>query len=218
MKRSRIVGLLVVAALLVAGIGLAGATGDSGTAPGTDPAVSTVDGEQPTALTADRTLNTTEAGPGDTVTVTTTIEPDIQEDNMSVVEEFSPDFGSANLVSITEGGDDVSPVLTAVGPEGVIIVLEDIGPQTINIVYQVTVPSDAQAGETYTFDGTVETDNETISVGGDQQLVVSQDTAEFDVEITSVEDSVEVGEEVTVESEVTNTGNESGTQTLAFEV
>jgi hypothetical protein len=167
--------------------------------------------------TVERTLGTTNAAPGETVTVTTTVTLD-SESEVNFADEFAPEFASAELVSVTAGDTELSPLIESAQGDGLVVVLDAVGSGTLEITYEVTLPEDAQAGETYSFDGLVQIDGEEVPIEGDSELTVGAGGAEFAVSIDSVDGPVTAGEAATVEYTVENAGDAEGTQDVAFQV
>lgn len=168
-------------------------------------------------VTATRTLNTTDPRPGAVVRVTTTVTLDTEQ-TVDIVDEFDPEFTSAQLVSVRINGTEISPDFQLVAPSDILVSAENVGSGTLEFVYDVTVPINASAGQTHTFDGLVQIDGNTTIEMSDSQVVVTPPTAKFAVAIDSVEESVAVGESVTAAVTVTNTGDTTGTQTVSFTV
>lgn len=189
--------------------------------------VSTVDRIAPTLessdhsinpdATATRTVNTTNPRPGATVRATTTVTLD-SERTVDLVDEFDPEFASTELVSIRLNGTEISPDFRLVAPGDILVSAENVGPGALEFVYDVTVPVNASAGQTHTFDGLVQIDGNTNLELSDSQVVVTPPTAEFAVSIDSVAESVVVGENVSMMATVTNIGDTTGTQTVSFVV
>jgi hypothetical protein len=124
-------------------------------------------------VTAERTIDSTEALPGDTVTVTTAvtfdgstpdariddvIDPSISADNVEITESAGAFFAeyqeSTGIVSFVFSGDDVD---------------------SVNLTYEVTIPEDASAGTTYDFSGgeVVDVDEGDVSAfAGDETIEV----------------------------------------------
>jgi hypothetical protein len=239
MTRSLATGVIVVSIVLAFGVGAAGATpggvdaasgafggadAASGSIAGVDAASGTIDsgadtaaGDNVTAANADRTLGTTSPDPGETVGVTTTFQLDSQ-DNVSYVDEFSPEFASSTLVSVTADGTEISPSFQIIGPDTVLVVLNEVGPAQIQINYEVTVPSDATPGTVYNLDPTLELDDGKVPVSGPTQMTVPGDSPNFDVTIDSIDDEVQAGETVSADGTVTNSGDGSGSQSIGFSV
>ena len=163
----------------------------------------------------DRSLNATEAEPGETVRVTTTAEL-FEDGPLDYIDEFTPAFEEGEFVSATENGEDILPTLLSVEDDGVVAVFNDVGPSTVVITYDVIVPDDADFGETHEFDGTAQFDDEDVPIGGDDTLTVGDgpDPAEFDVAIDSIPASVVAGESIDVEYTIENVGDETATQEI----
>jgi len=158
-----------------------------------------------------------EAQPGETVTVTTTVDMDGDGGDLSVAGDFSPAFQSASNLQVTVDGSDVSPSLGFVNSNGLSVVLEDLDADAnVEVTYDVTVVDTEGAThdiETNVNDGAaVETDS--VSVAGG-----STTNDNFQVSNLSPTDvTVEQGSQIDVEATVTNTGTASGTQDVEFRV
>lgn len=169
-------------------------------------------------VTADRTLNATTVSPGETVTVTGAVTIG-SETSVDYADEFDPAFESVTLRSIERGDDEVTPTIQSVAGDGVVLVLDDVGPGTVTAVYEVTVPDDAAAGTTYTFDGLVQVDGEPFEIEGEDSLTVeAAGAASFDVTIDDADETVTAGDETSVAYTVENTGEATGTQDLTVSV
>jgi hypothetical protein len=169
-------------------------------------------------VTTDRTFSTSEAAPGETVTVTATVQLG-SEAEVSLADEFDPEFGSAELVSVQVDGENVSTLIESTASDGVVAVLDPVGPGEVSFTYEVTVPDDAQAGTTYTFGGLFEVGDSEHEIEGDSELTVAAgQSPEFAVTASAMDGTVTAGEDATVEYTVENTGNAEGTQTLSFTV
>lgn len=172
-------------------------------------------GETESGLTGERALNTTGPGPGETVRVTTTVTRE-GEGAIDYLDTFDPEFESSELVSVTEGGEEISESLKGMFPDTIFVVAEEVGPEVVEFVYDITVPADASHGETFTFGGTVQTDEANATVGGVSSFTVGGEPF-FAVDLDPVE-SVAVGEDLAVEATVTNTGDGGGEGSVAFAV
>jgi hypothetical protein len=167
-------------------------------------------------VTAERTVNTTEPEPGETVRVTGTVGLNSKR-TIDYLDEFTPNLNSTELVSVTLDGTTVGTDLEIVGDGEVLISVSDVGPGNLEFVYDVVVPTDA-AGTTYTLEGAAQVDsNDTVRMN-DSQLVVTPPTSEFDVNITAITDEIPAGESATVEAVVSNTGDAAGEQDVRFSV
>jgi len=176
-----------------------------------------VDSQAASDVTAERTVNTTEPAPGDTVRATGTVSLD-SERTIDYLDEFNPDFDSAELVSVTLNGTEIGSDLELTGPGEVLASVSDVGPGELEFVYDVVVPADATAGATYSMDGTVQVDSDDNINMEDSQLVVTPPAPEFDVDLEPVADEVPAGENVTVGAVITNNGTAAGTQEVTFSV
>ena len=213
-------GLVIVIALAT-GVGgtVAGGVGaDTATTPDGDtvygePAIGT---QNVSGVTAERTVNTTEPEPGETVRVTGTVGL-AGERTIDYLDEFTPEFNSTELVSVTLNGTSVGTDLEITGDGEVLVSVSDVGPGTLEFVYDVVVPTDA-AGTTHTLEGAAQVDsNDTVRMN-DSQLVATPPAPEFGVNITAITDEILVGENATVEAVVTNTGDAAGEQDTRFSV
>ena len=132
-----------------------------------------------TDLSADRSLETTEADPGETVTVTTTIELD-SDSEIDYIEEFNPAFEDVSIESMTNNGESFVPLLSDTSEESVLIFTNEVDAGTVTIVFDVTLPDDASPGSTFSFDGEVSPggDDDPTIVDGDQTLTVAGEPPE----------------------------------------
>ena len=173
-------------------------------------------------IEADRTFNTTSPDPGDTVEVTVTAElVEETEDGVDLAEEIETPFESAALDAVRVDGEEVSPLLEVVEPDGVVIALDPVGPGTVEFVYLVTIPADAEDGSTFDIDGLVQVDGEPSPVGGETTLTVGGDAeapASFSVSIESAPESATAGDDIDIEYAVENDGDRAGEQDVLFTV
>lgn len=147
----------------------------------------------------------------------TTVEMD-GEAEVNFVEEFDPAFESATLESVTIDGDEAPILLENVAADGILSILETVGPGELVFTYEVEMPEDAQTGTSYEFDGLVEIGEEPITIEGDSTLTVDDGpTASFEPSVT-VADSATVGEETTIEYSVENIGEAEGSQDVVISV
>ena len=165
--------------------------------------------------TAERSFDTEAPGPGENVTVTTTINL-VESTEVNFVDAFDPAFASADLISITANDEEVPTLLADAVGDSVVLLTEAVGPGTLTVAYQVEVPPDATPGEEYTFDSAVELNGEMTPVAGDSTLTVGgADAASFAVSIDTSGSAV-VGESLTAEYTVENTGAAEETQDIVF--
>ena len=166
-----------------------------------------------------RSLSVDAAEPGETVTVTKTAELS-DEGALDLVEDFSPAFGDVDLLSVTEDGQQIAPNFLDIDDDSIILSFFDVGPSTLEIRYNVTVPDDAEFGDTYTFEGTAQFQEEPVPVEGDDTLHIGDgvDPAAFEVGIDSIPESVSAGESVEIGYTVENVGDKTATQELTTTV
>lgn len=173
--------------------------------------------------TAERSLNTTVAEPGETVRVTATVTRD-SAGAVDYLDEFDPAFADdASLVSVTANGTPVAESVLVGYPDTIIISVDDAPPGTVVFTYDVTVPETASPGSIHSFDGLAQTEggadgDEQAPVGGRSTLAVGGGQPTFAVTLSSVPGAVTAGETLTAEARVTNTGLGTGTQQVGFDV
>lgn len=146
-----------------------------------------VGGVTATEMTADRSF-ADEADPGETVTVTTTIEF-TEDTGVDYIENITPAFAELNIQSMTHNGDNFRPIFTDTDDGSVLIFTDERTAGTIEIIYEVQVPETANPGDQFEFDGEVSpgVNAEPTPVGGDTTLTVSGD-ADADGEDTQDDD------------------------------
>ena len=171
-------------------------------------------------ITGERSFNTTTPDAGDTVevTVTTTIDEEME---LELVDDPEPPFESATFDGVSVDGEEVTPLLQVVEEDGVVIVLDAVGPGEVEFAYSVTIPEDAEQGTTYELEGLLGSEGDSFPVGGETTVTVGDEEvtpAMFGVSIESVPESVTAGEAIDVEYAVENEGGESGTQDIVFSV
>ncbi len=167
--------------------------------------------------TAERSFDTETPTPGENVTVTTTVDLDGSAE-VNFAEEFDPAFSSVDLVSVTTDGEEAPILLEDVADDGVLLLTETVGPGTLTVTYDVEIPAGAAAGEEFTFEAAVEIGGEVVSVSGPSTLTVGgAGAASFAVSLDTPDTAV-VGESVTAEYTVENTGGAEETQDIVFSV
>ena len=173
-------------------------------------------------LTAERSLGTTTADPGETVPVTMTLELP-EAGTVDYVDNFSPAFAGAENLSITADSEGTAPILQEFDGTTALVVLPELGPGTVEISYNVTVPRDIEPGSSHGFDGAVQVAGDEVPIAGDTELEIAGSTTQpppFGVELdeAGTSESVTAGEELTVAATVENIGNETGTQSVTVTV
>ncbi len=167
--------------------------------------------------TAERSFDTEAPGPGENVTVTTTITL-AESTEVNFIDAFDPAFASADLISVTANDEEVPTLLADAVGDSVVLLTEAVGPGTLTVAYQVEVPPDATPGEEYTFDSAVELNGEMTPVAGDSTLTVGgAEAASFAVSLDAPGSAV-AGESLTAEYTVENTGGAEETQDIVFSV
>ena len=162
----------------------------------------------PTALAAidqtDRTAATTAVAPGESVEITTTV--DVTEPGtIEISEEFEPAVGDIEVID-----DDGATV--AVPTDANDELAASWGPTDgVELQYEVTIPEAADPGDEFLIDGTAEGDDGEARDIGTTTLTVEED-AFYDVSIDAAPDRVALGDELSIEATVTNTGGEADTQ------
>lgn len=125
--------------------------------------------------TADRSFDD-ESVPGDTVTVTTTIE--LEDDGLvDYADEFNPEFEDATIKSLTHDGERITPMLADSTGDGLLVITDELEAGTVEVVFTVEVPDDTEPGDEFEFSGDfrVETDTDPLPVTGDHDLVIEGD-------------------------------------------
>ncbi|WP_255193129.1 hypothetical protein [Natronobeatus ordinarius] len=136
--------------------------------------------------TVDRSFEAN-ATPGDAVTVTTTIERD-DDGPVDYAEEFDPAFEDVSLESLTLDGEPITPMLAFAGGDSLLVVTNDLEAGTLEIVFTVEVPDDANLDDRFKFDGDFRATPGTdpIAVAGDDVLTIT--TVEDDGQSADVDD------------------------------
>ena len=213
--RSRRIGFvaLVVALVALAGVAVAGSALAETTAPDsgqsatldsyTDPGTASL-----TINETSRTVADTELAPGGSTTVevvVTTKDSLGSAELFEIEEQFSPAFGDVELQNMDPGGS------AGPGPNNEeFLAIWSTTNETYTLTYEVTLPADAEPGDTFTIDGTVTTGDTS------EQLPSATITASGDIpDETSVRlepssDSAEPGDQTTFDVVVEGAGNGIG--------
>ena len=128
--------------------------------------------------TAERSLNTTTVAPGETVEVTVTADLD-GPSSVDFADAWSPPVASSSVVSVSFDRAG----LGIAGTEEVALFSDgEVTTDSVEIVYTLTVPTDAEGGTVYEWEPTANGDGSFLSVGdddrpidGDQQFDVVDD-------------------------------------------
>lgn len=156
--------------------------------------------------TADRTIERTELEPGESTAVTVDVELD-GTDDPAVYERFDPAF---ERVEVTGTEPDIDAVND--GNDEFVAIWEETDAATLE--YEVTVPEDAENGDTFAISGEAESADGATTVAGDAEIDVVTD--EFEVSIAETNESVEQGEPLETTATIENTGGLEGTQDVEF--
>jgi len=116
----------------------------------------------------ERTITDTVVTPGETTSVTVTAEFSEAVDP-SVIESLDP---AVSHVAFQEVVPDTNLTATR-GSEELVVIHESI--DSLSLSYEVTLPEDAQDGETVTLDGLLETEGTETTVPGETTIEVGRD-------------------------------------------
>lgn len=123
-------------------------------------------------VSAERTIDSEEAIPGDTVGVTVTASFDGTTSAVEIDEQISPALSSSNVTGITASGATVSSYQESSGT-----VFASWGPRdSATLSYEVTIPESASTGDTYDLSGEVVNGKDTTaSVTGNSTIEIVDD-------------------------------------------
>jgi len=120
--------------------------------------------ENDEGLLAERTIDQTEVEPGGSTEVTISVDLEEPVDQIVWNVGFEPTFADVSPVDM-DGAD-----FPLVDEEGGLAAWADV--DSIEFVYEVIVPDDAEHGDVFMFDGKVEHEAAGVSVGGDEKIEV----------------------------------------------
>lgn len=130
--------------------------------------------------TADREIETTTADAGQPVEVTMNVTV-TNETTVDYIEEFDPAYETVELVAVRNNGEDITPIFEDVTSESLLVATDDdVTSGTVEIVYIVTIPSSAETGSEYSFNGEVQVNEETVSITGSDIITVGSQDGEVD--------------------------------------
>lgn len=177
---------------------------------------------------ADRTIGTNEAAPGENVTVEVVVRVNEPGDRMSTDEFFKQSFDAAQITSVTYNGERISPFVSFADREdGIGIALEpDSGFEPGDVVtvrYEVTIPEDAADGETYRIEGeSAIDDNDPVRHEGDTEIIIAasddgstSDDSSTDSSTSSTDSSTETPTDTTTAPETATETQENEDQTTS---
>ena len=129
--------------------------------------------------TAERNVESSQAEPGEIVTIEISVQVDNAGERMSIEEFFEWSFESATLLEVSHNGVETIPLISFADEEdGVLIALEPSGGftagDTVSVVYAVTIQEEANGDATYRVNGeSTLDDNEPIEHTGNAIIAVS---------------------------------------------
>lgn len=120
---------------------------------------------------AERSIDQTELAPGESTTVTVEIETS-EVGDPSVIEEFDPAFADVGIENVNP-----PPVVSAVRDDNSALTVVWQDTNSVSVKYQVTVPEDAEDGDTISISGEAQTTDGPVTISGDNQIsVIEPDT------------------------------------------
>lgn len=151
--------------------------------------ITIVEDDSPTENTTERSISATELIPGDSTTVTVSVDltEEVSEFDWNV--EFTPAFADAEFV------DTADASFPTLDPDQGLASWADV--QSFTFSYEVTVPDDAQPGEEFAFDGQVSGSIEK-SVTGDQRIEIA-DVPETEGHLQVSNQSVPAGDQLVID-------------------
>ncbi|WP_435094464.1 COG1361 S-layer family protein [Halorubrum sp. N11] len=165
-------------------------------------------------ITAERTIDQSELAPGESTTVSVEIELD-GEGDPAIFERFDPNFEDVVLIAANPDPIDLLSGST------IDLFATWEATDTATLEYKVTVPEDAEIGDTFTISGNASTisgegapKDRSVAIDGDSQIQIVE--PEFDVAITETNSPVEAGEDLDVTADIENTGSLEATQDVTF--
>lgn len=125
-------------------------------------------------LTASSSLNDQTLKPGQSATVTTSVDNPGSE--LTVNHTFSKAVGSASVGSVTVNGNSASPTVSTADANGSIVTLENLSStDTISIDITVGMADDATIGDQIAITGQASSGNDTVSLDAGSIEVVDPD-------------------------------------------
>ncbi|MCU4751278.1 hypothetical protein OB919_04650 [Halobacteria archaeon AArc-curdl1] len=202
-------------------------TGDVETSAGSTP----VAGDTTiTVVETNRSIESLELEPGDSTEVTVTVATQA-DSSVALLETI--DTGVAEL-EVTQS--DPLPTIQAVKDDNDAVVAVWETATMVELTYEMTVDESATPGTTVTIDGSLETEQGTIPVSEASTITVIEPTADddedesdppyvpspspepaaFELDVSPSQMALSPAEKQTVEAELTNVGETTGTATLAL--
>jgi len=162
--------------------------------------------QEPT--TADRSIDSVELTPGETATVSISVEFDAEHE-FQIIDNVDPALNP----EVVDGPGNVNDgTVTYNYVEGL-----SGSTNATTVTYEVTVPEGATPGTTYTFDGTVQTDSEYTITGNSELTVVEEPTTgTIEGTVTDADGNAIDGATVNVQgADLSATTDANGEYTLA---
>jgi len=168
-----------------------------------------------------------DVNPGEQVTIETSVQVDQDTSDWSFEDRFTPgDQLSGSISSVEVDGQTVFPLASGVQSDGAIVVGSDEIPSgsTLSVTYTVTVPDDAQPGDTFTIVGELtardQIDSGELTFPTITLSVTDEPADPPNLEIDNIAGGGDItrapGEQISVDVTVTNTGELEGTQDVEF--
>jgi len=156
--------------------------------------------------TAERSLNTTTVSPGETVEVTVTADLDGAA-SVDFADSWSPPAANSSVVSVSFDRGITSSEEVALFSEG------EVSADSIEIVYTISVPADAETGTVYEWEPAANGDGSILSVGDDDRSIGGDQ--QFEVVADGDDDGTGDGDDGTDDGGTddggTDDGNDGGT-------
>ena len=122
-------------------------------------------GDSPVISEAERAVGTSTLEPGGSTMVTVEVETS-DTDDIAVYEEFDPKFADAEIVEYRP-----TTVVDAVTDDRDALMALWESTDSVTLEYELTVPSDADDGDTFSVEGEADIRGDTVSIGTDEIVV-----------------------------------------------
>lgn len=172
---------------------------DSAATSHTGDATITVEEQTDPIESSNRVIAASDAAPGESVSVSLNAAVGQAGDSATITDSFDPAFANAALDQVLVNDSAVTPSAASVSDENLSVTVDNVSADSVvTVVYTVTLPDTADAGQVYAFDGASTLDSAaSVTHDGDQSLSVSGTGAIASVERT-VQSEVSPGEQVSV--------------------
>lgn len=159
--------------------------------------------------TAERSIDRMSLAPGESTNITVEVEM-VEPRELALTEAFDPAFADVSIVDA-----DPKPTSVTVSDSRDEFTAHWDEYETVMIQYEVTVPEDADPGDSFNFTGLAEVPEEGHWLWGDERIEVVE-RASFSGSITDTNAPVEGGEPLNVTATIENTGDREGSQTVVL--